>query len=590
MKKKKITKLNENKKILKITKFISTNDLASLMNVPINKIISTCMSLGIITSINQRLDEETIIILADEFGYNIEFTELKEEYNDYNEIEERKEKIEKRPPIITIMGHVDHGKTSLLNYIKNKKKSNKKEIGNITQHIGAYSIKIKNKEKISFLDTPGHEAFTAMRARGVKVTDIAVIVIAADDGVKLQTKEAINHAKTARVPIIIAINKSDKEEANPSKIKEELANINILVEEWGGKYQSQEISAITGKGIDELLEKIIIEAELLELKVNVNKNATGAIIESSLNKGRGYESIILIQSGTLKIGDKIVSGIHYGKIKAMFNYEGLKINKAKPSESIRIIGLNGAPQAGDVFKVMNTDKKIKEIAKKREQIIRDQNLKTRMNINLNEVKNKLSNDETLKELNIIIKGDVNGSIEAIADSLLKLSIEEIKINIIHKGIGQISESDVLLASTSNSMIIGFQVKLSNKARKISKKEEIKIKMYSIIYDIIDDIKESIEKILSSKKKEIVTGSMKIKEIFKISNIKTIAGCYVTDGYIKKINKVKVVRDDVVIHIGKIKELKRFKDEIKEIKHGFECGINIENFNNVKIDDIIESFE
>ncbi|WP_106567323.1 translation initiation factor IF-2 [Cecembia rubra] len=576
----------EDSKILKVTEFISANDLASLMDVSVNQVIATCMSLGMFVSINQRLDAEAITIIADEFGYEVEFAKPDEEIEVVEE-EDSEEDLQERAPIVTIMGHVDHGKTSLLDYIR-RSKVTADEAGGITQHIGAYDVRTSDGHKIAFLDTPGHEAFTAMRARGAKITDVAIIVIAADDSIMPQTKEAINHAQVAGVPMIFAINKVDKPNANPNKIKEELANMNLLVEEWGGKYQSQDISAKTGQGVDELLEKVLLEAEILELKANPNKRAVGTVIEASLDKGRGYVATIMVQAGTLKIGDIMLAGPHYGRVKAMFDHKGKKLTEAAPSTPVQVLGLGGAPQAGDNFKVYETEREAREIANSREQILREQSMRTKKHITLDEIGRRLAIG-SFKELNLIIKGDVDGSVEALSDSLLKLSKEEVSVNIIHKGVGQISESDVLLASASDAIILGFNVRPSSNAKKLAEQEEIEIRHYSIIYDAINQIKDAIEGMLEPEFEEVITGNVIIREVFKISKIGTVAGSYVTDGYITRKNKIRVIRDGIVIHDGEIDQLKRFKDDVSEVKAGYECGISIKNFNNIQIDDTIEGY-
>lgn len=577
----------EEAKILKVTEFISANDLASLLDVSVNQIISTCMSLGMFVSINQRLDAEAITIIADEFGYDVEFTKSIEDEMVEDAPDEEEDLIE-RAPIVTIMGHVDHGKTSLLDYIRMAKVTTE-EAGGITQHIGAYDVMTQTGHKIAFLDTPGHEAFTAMRARGAKITDLAIIVIAADDSIMPQTKEAINHAQMGGVPMIFAINKVDKPNANPAKIKEALAGMNLLVEEWGGKYQSQDISAKTGQGIDELLEKVLLEAELLELKANPNKNAVGTVVEASLDKGRGYVATIMVQAGTLKIGDIILAGQHYGRVKAMFDHKGKKLKEAGPSTPVQVLGLSGAPQAGDSIKVYDTEREAREIANSREQIQREQSLRTKKHITLDEIGRRLAIG-SFKELNIIIKGDVDGSVEALSDSLLKLSKDEVKVSIIHKGVGQISESDVLLASASDAIILGFQVRPSSNAKKLAEQEEIEIRHYSIIYDAINQIKDAIEGMLEPTFEEVITGNIIVREIFKITKIGTVAGSYVTDGFITRKNKIRVIRGGIVIHEGEIDQLKRFKDDVSEVKAGYECGISIKNFNNIEIDDTIEGYE
>ncbi len=577
----------EEAKVLKVTEFISANDLAALLDVSVNQVISTCMSLGMFVSINQRLDAEAITIIADEFGFDVEFTKSIEDEMEAEAADEQVDLIE-RAPIVTIMGHVDHGKTSLLDYIRMSKVT-AAEAGGITQHIGAYDVTTKTGHKIAFLDTPGHEAFTAMRARGAKITDLAVIVIAADDSIMPQTKEAINHAQMGGVPMIFAINKVDKSNANPAKIKEALANMNLLVEEWGGKYQSQDISAKTGQGIDELLEKVLLEAEILELKANPNKNAIGTVIEASLDKGRGYVATIMVQTGTLKIGDVMLAGQHYGRVKAMFDHKGKKLKEAGPSTPVQVLGLSGAPQAGDTFKVYDTEREAREIANSREQIQREQSLRTKKHITLDEIGRRLAIG-SFKELNIIIKGDVDGSVEALSDSLLKLSKDEVKVNIIHKGVGQISESDVLLASASDAIILGFNVRPSSNAKKLAEQEEIEIRHYSIIYDAINQIKDAIEGMLEPEFEEVITGNIIVREIFKITKIGTVAGSYVMDGFITRKNKIRIIRDGIVIHEGEIDQLKRFKDDVSEVKAGYECGISIKNFNNIEVDDTIEGYE
>lgn len=574
-------------KKLQVTEFIAASDLASLMGVSINELLSTCMNLGMLVSINQRLDAEAITIIADEFGYQVEFTDVKTQEVEEEEESDPKDLVE-RAPIVTIMGHVDHGKTSLLDYIRNTQIT-KTEAGGITQHIGAYEVVTESGKHIAFLDTPGHEAFTAMRARGAKLTDIAIIVIAADDGVRPQTKEAINHAKLAGVPIIIAINKMDKPQANPERVKEELAHLNILVEDWGGKYQSQGVSAISGEGVKELLEKILFEAELLELKANSHKKARGTVIEASLDQGRGYLTTIMIQEGTLRIGDVVLAGAYYGKIKAMFDYQGKPVKQAGPSTPMQVLGLNGAPQAGDLFRAMNTEKEARDIATQRQQILREQGFRTKTHITLDEIGRRLAIGN-FKELNIILKGDVDGSVEALSDSLLKLSTEEIKVTILHKGVGAIVESDILLAAASDAIIIGFQVRPTPPVRKLAEKEGIEIRLYSIIYDAINDIKDAMEGMLAPTIEEIITGSAAVREIFKITGTGTVAGCYVTEGYIKKNNSIRIIRDGIVIYTGAIKHLKHFKEEMQQVKTGFECGISISNFNDLKVNDVIEGFE
>ncbi|MBK6266721.1 translation initiation factor IF-2 [Marivirga sp. S37H4] len=577
----------EQSKVLRTTEFISANDLASMMDVSVNDVIAKCMALGIFASINQRLDAETITIIADEFGFDVKFTEADDE-TEVTETVDNPEDLTERAPIVTIMGHVDHGKTSLLDYIREAKVT-EGEAGGITQHIGAYSVETESGKRVAFLDTPGHEAFTAMRARGAKITDVVVIVVAADDAVMPQTKEAINHAQVAGVPMVIAINKIDRPNANPDKIKEELANINILVEDWGGKYQCQEISAKTGQGIDDLLEKVLLEAEVLELTANVNRNATGTVVEAELDKGRGYVTTIMVQSGTLKVGDVLLAGSHYGKVKAMFDHRGKKLQEAGPSTPVLMLGLDGAPQAGDRFNVMDNDREAREIANKREQIQREQSMRTKKHITLDEIGRRLAIG-SFKELNVIIKGDVDGSIEALADSLLKLSNEEIQVKIIHKAVGQISESDVLLASASDAIVIGFQVRPSQNARKIAEAEEIEIRLYSIIYDAINEIKDAMEGMLAPTTEEVITGNIEVREVFKITKVGTVAGCMVTDGYVKRNNQIRLIRDGIVKYTGEIDQLKRYKDDVAEVKKGYECGISIKGYNDIEIGDIIEGFE
>lgn len=577
----------EASKTLHVTEYISANDLASLMDVTANDVISACMSLGMFVSINQRLDAETITVIADEFGYEVDFTEAKEETDIVEEKDDEKELVD-RAPIVTIMGHVDHGKTSLLDYIRDSKVT-EGEAGGITQHIGAYDVMTESGKRVAFLDTPGHEAFTAMRARGAKITDVAIIVVAADDSVMPQTKEAINHAQVAGVPIVIAINKVDKPNANPDKIKEDLSNINILVEDWGGKYQCQHVSAKTGEGIDELLDKVLLEAELLELKANPNKPAVGSVVEASLDKGRGYVSTIMVQAGTLRVGDVLLAGPYFGKVKAMFDHRGHKLDEAGPSTPVLMLGLDGAPQAGDKFNVMESDREAREVANKREQILREQSIRTKKHITLDEIGRRLAIG-SFKELNVIVKGDVDGSIEALADSLLKLSTEEVQVNILHKAVGQISESDVLLASASDAVIVGFQVRPSGGARKLAETEEIEIRLYSIIYDAINDVKDAMEGMLEPTSEEVITGNIEVRDVFKISKVGTVAGCYVTDGTVKRSNQVRLVRDGIVVYTGEINQLKRFKEDVSEVKSGYECGLSIKNFNDIKVGDIIEGFE
>ncbi|PIB36624.1 translation initiation factor IF-2 [Reichenbachiella sp. 5M10] len=577
----------EDSKTLKVTEFISANDLASLLGISVNEIISTCMSLGMFVSINQRLDAESITIIADEFGFNVEFTTHDEEV-DIVEEEDSEDTLIERAPIVTIMGHVDHGKTSLLDYIRDASVT-EGEAGGITQHIGAYDVQTSSGKRIAFLDTPGHEAFTAMRARGAKITDIVIIVVAADDDVMPQTKEAINHAQVAGVPIIIAINKVDKPQANPDKIKEALSQNNILVEDWGGKYQCQEISAKTGQGIEDLLEKVLLEAEVLELTANPNKKAIGSVIEATLDKGRGYVTTMMVQSGTLTVGDVVLAGSFFGKVKAMFDHTGKKLHKAGPSTPLQMLGLDGAAQAGDKFNVMDSDREAREIATKREQIVREQSIRTKKHITLDEIGRRLAIG-SFKELNVIVKGDVDGSVEALSDSLLKLSTSEVQVNIIHKGVGQISESDVLLATASDAVIIGFQVRPSGGAKKIAEKDEIEIRLYSIIYDAINDVKDAMEGLLAPTVEEIITGNIEVREVFKISKVGTVAGCYVTDGYVKRANHIRLIRDGIVTYEGEIGQLKRFKDDVQEVKYSYECGISIKGFNDIKIGDVIEGYE
>ncbi|NOY96330.1 MAG: translation initiation factor IF-2 [Chlorobi bacterium] len=578
---------DEQKKVLKVTEFISVNELATMMDVPVTKIIATCMSLGLFVSINQRLDAETLSIVVEEFGFTVEFVSV--EIQEAIEIEEDKEEdMVTRPPIVTVMGHVDHGKTSLLDFIRNTNVI-AGEAGGITQHIGAYNVSLKDGRNITFLDTPGHEAFTAMRARGAQVTDIAIIIIAADDNVMPQTVEAINHAAAAGVPIVFAINKIDKPGANPERIKEELANMNYLVEEWGGKYQSQDISAKNGINIEELLEKVLLEAEMLDLKANPNKRAIGTIIESSLDKGRGFVSNILVESGTLRVGDVILSGQFYGHVKAMFNERNQPVDKVGPAGSAIILGLDGAPQAGDKFNVVESEREARNIANKREQLAREQGLRTQKHITLDEIGRRIAIGN-FQELNLIVKGDVDGSIEALSDALIKLSTEEIQVNVIHKSVGAISETDIMLASASEAIVVGFQVRPTLNARKVAEREQIDIRLYSIIYDAINEIKAAMEGMLSPEIKEEITGTAEVLEIFKITKVGTIAGCIVRDGKISRNSNVRVIRDGIVIYTGLLGSLKRFKEDIKEVKNGYECGLNIENFNDIKVGDNIEAYK
>jgi translation initiation factor IF-2 len=582
-----LLRVKEEAKTLKVTEFISANDLASFMGVSVNEVIGICMSLGMAISINQRLDAESITIIADEFGYRVEFTDLQEEAVEEEE-EDRPKDLESRAPIVTVMGHVDHGKTSLLDYIR-KTQITKGEAGGITQHIGAYDVVTESGARVAFLDTPGHEAFTAMRARGAKITDIVIIVVAADDRVMPQTKEAINHAQIAGVPIVVAINKVDKPEANPDKIKEELSGINVLVEEWGGKYQSQDISAKTGQGIEELLEKVLLEAELLALQANPHKKARGTVLEASLDQGKGYVSTLMVQSGTLKMGDVVLAGAYYGKVKAMTDHRSRHVKEAIPSTSVQVLGLNGPPQAGDTFRVMDSDKEAREVAIYKQQIMREQSLRVKTHITLDEIGRRLAIGN-FRELNILLKGDVDGSVEALADALLKLSTEEIQVNIVYKSVGAISESDVLLASATDAIVIGFQVRPSASVRKLAEKEGIEIRLYSVIYDAINHVKDAMQGMLAPSIKEVITGNATVREIFRISKVGTVAGCYVTDGYIKKSNQIRLIRDGIVIYTGHINQLKRFKEDAREVKSGFECGASIKNFNDIKVDDIIEGFE
>ena len=580
---------DEEAKVLKVTEFISASDLASLMDVSVNEVISTCMSLGMFVSINQRLDAEAITVIADEFGFEVSFVSAEEEIDAVEvEVEDSPEDLLPRAPIVTIMGHVDHGKTSLLDYIRRAKVA-AGEAGGITQHIGAYSVETDSGKKVTFLDTPGHEAFTAMRARGAKVTDIVIIVIAADDSVMPQTKEAINHAMVAGVPIIFAFSKVDKDGANTDKVREELAAMNMLVEDWGGKYQSQEISSKSGLGINDLLEKVLLEAELLELTANPNKKGVGTVIEAELDKGRGYVTTLLIQAGTLKIGDMMLAGDNYGRVKAMFDHYGQKIKKAGPSTPVQVLGLNGAPQAGDKLLCLENEREAREIANKREQILREQTLRTRKHITLEEIGRRKAIG-TFRELNVIVKGDVDGSVEALSDSLMKLSTEEVQVRIIHKGVGQVSESDVALASTSDAVIIAFQVRPSQNARKLAENEQIEIRNYSIIYQAIDEIKAAMEGMLAPTFEEIITSNIEVRDVFKITKIGTVAGCYVLDGTVKRAHKIRVIRDFVVIHDGEISALKRFKDDVQEVKFGYECGLSVKNFNDLEVGDNLECYE
>ena len=574
-------------KVLKLTEFVTVSELATMMNVSPTDVISACMSLGIFASINQRLDAETIQLIAEEFGYEAEFVSA-EIQEAIPVVEDKEEDLVDRPPIITVMGHVDHGKTSLLDRIRDENVV-EGEAGGITQHIGAYNVKLKDGRRMTFLDTPGHEAFTAMRARGAQVTDVAIIIVAADDDVMPQTKEAISHAQAAEVPMVFAINKIDKPGANPDKIKEQLSTMNILVEDWGGKYQCQEISAKQNLNIEELLDKVLLEAELLELKANPNKNAVGTVLESSLDKGKGYVTNMLVQAGTLRIGDVVLVGKHSGKIRAMHDEHGQSLKEVGPSMPASVLGINGAPSAGDGFNVMDDEKEARSIATKREQLHREQGLRTTKHITLDEIGRRLAIGN-FKELNLIIKGDVDGSIEALADSMLKLSTEEIQINIVHKGVGAISEADVNLASASDAIIIGFQVRPTIGARKLAETEQIDIRLYSVIYKAIEEIKAAMEGMLSPDVVEEITGSAEVRETFNISKIGTIAGCFVLEGVIKRNSNIRVIRDGIVVHTGTLGSLKRFKDDVKEVKHNYECGLNIERYNDIKEGDIIEAFE
>ncbi len=577
----------DEKNILKVTEFVSVNELANMMNVPVNEIIATCMNIGLFVSINQRLDAETMAFVADEFNYKVEFVSA-DLQDTIPEEEDEEENLTPRPPIVTVMGHVDHGKTKLLDYIR-KTNVIAGEAGGITQHIGAYGVELAGGKQITFLDTPGHEAFTAMRARGAQITDVAIIVVAADDGVMPQTVEAINHAQAAGVPMVFAINKIDKREANPEKIKESLANMNILVEDWGGKYQSQEISAKSGINIDELLEKVLLEAELLDLKANSGKNAVGTVIESSLDKGRGYVATLLVQAGTLHISDIVLAGTHTGRVKAMFNERGKKIDEAGPSAPVMLLGLDGAPQAGDKFNVMDNEREAKEIAVKRNQLQREQGLRSQKHITLDEIGRRIAIGN-FQELDIIVKGDVDGSVEALSDSLIKLSTPEIQVNIIHKAVGQISEGDVLLAAASNAIIVGFQVRPSMQARRLAEKEEIEIRLYSVIYDAIEEVRAAMEGMLSPEIREEIVSTLEVIETFKITKVGTIAGCMVKEGKIKRDTKIRIIREGIVVYTGELGSLKRFKDEVKEVVSGLECGLNIANFNDLKVGDIIEGYE
>ncbi|MDR1154306.1 MAG: translation initiation factor IF-2 [Bacteroidales bacterium] len=575
------------KNILKVTEFVSVNELASMMNVPVTQVIGTCMNMGLFVSINQRLDAETMVLVADEFNYKVEFISA-DSQDLLVEEEDDEDDLQPRPPIVTVMGHVDHGKTKLLDYIRNANVISG-EAGGITQHIGAYSVKLDDDRRITFLDTPGHEAFTAMRARGAKITDVVIVVVAADDGVKQQTVEAINHASAAGVPIVFAINKIDKPEANPDRVKEELAQMNYLVEDWGGKYQSQEISAKAGSNIELLLEKVLLEAELLELKANPDRKAVGSVIESSLDKGRGYVATILVQNGTLHTGDVVLAGSYTGHVKAMYNERNQKIDEAGPSAPVLILGLDGAPQAGDLFNVMDDFREARDIASKRSQLQREQGMRTKKHITLDEIGRRIAIGN-FQELDVIVKGDVDGSVEALSDSLIKLSTPEIQVNVIHKAVGQISESDVTLAAASNAVIVGFQVRPSQGARRLAEQEQIDIRIYSIIYDAIEEIKSAMEGMLSPEIKEEITATLEIREVFKISKVGTVAGCIVREGKIVRTSRIRIIRDGIVIHTGELGSLKRFKDDVKEVATGYECGLDVAGFNDIEIGDIIEGYQ
>ncbi|MCQ2228186.1 MAG: translation initiation factor IF-2 [Bacteroidales bacterium] len=580
-------RMEADKKILKVTEFVTTSELASMMGVPVNQVIATFMSLGTLVSINQRLDAESMAIVAEEFGYKVEFVSV-EVASAEEEIVDDEADLQERPPIVTVMGHVDHGKTSLLDYIR-KTNVISGEAGGITQHIGAYNVTLESGRHITFLDTPGHEAFTAMRARGAQVTDVAIIIVAADDSVMPQTVEAINHASAANVPIIFAINKIDKPGANPDKIREALANMNYLVEEWGGKYQCQEISAKKGLNVDKLLDKVLLEADMLELKANPNRQAVGNVIESSLDKGRGYIATLLVSNGTLSVGDMVVCGSNYGRVKAMFNERNQKVEKAGPSEPVLVLGLNGAPTAGEKFNVFADEREAKEVATKRDQLIREQQKRTHKHLTLDEIGRRLAIGN-FQELNVIVKADFDGSVQALSESLMKLSTEEIQVNVVHSGVGQISEADVNLAAASNAIIVGFQVRPSSEARKLAEREEIDIRLYSIIYDAIEELKDAMEGMLSPEIKEQVNGNVEVRETFKISKVGTIAGCFVNEGKIKSKSKVRVIRDGIVVYTGELGSLKRFKDDAKEVVAGLDCGLSITNYNDIQVGDILEAYE
>lgn len=574
-------------KVLKLTEFVTANELATMMNVPVTKIIGTCMSIGIMVSINQRMDAETINLIAEEYGFTTEYVSA-EVSEAVVEVEDSEEELQPRAPIVTVMGHVDHGKTSLLDYIRQTNVI-AGEAGGITQHIGAYNVKLEDGRHVTFLDTPGHEAFTAMRARGAQVTDIAIIIVAADDDIMPQTKEAINHAMAANVPIVFAINKIDKPAANPEKIKEHLANMNFLVEDWGGKYQSQDISAKKGIGVNELLEKVLLEAEMLDLKANPNRKGMGTIIESSLDKGRGYVATVLCSNGTLRVGDIMLAGTNFGRVKAMFNERGQRVKEIGPAQAATILGLNGAPTAGDAFHVMDSDQEAREIANKREQLAREQGLRTMKRVDLNEIGRRIALGN-FKELNVIVKGDVDGSIEALSDSLLKLSTEKIQVNVIQKSVGQISENDVNLAAASDAIIVAFQVRPSGAARKLAEQEGVDIRTYSVIYDAIEEVRDAMEGMLSPEIKEEVTAQVEVRQVYHISKVGTVAGAYVIEGKVSRTNKARVIRDGIVVYTGEINALKRFKDDVKEVTTNFECGISIVNYNDLKEGDIIETFQ
>lgn len=587
-KEREMLEIEEEKSILKVAEFVTANEMATMMEVPVTEIISLCMQLGLVVSINQRLDAETITIVAEEFGFKVEFASVESAIDEADREEDKPEDLVPRAPIVTVMGHVDHGKTKLLDYIR-RTNVIAGEAGGITQHIGAYEVNLDNGKRITFLDTPGHEAFTAMRARGAKVTDIAIIVIAADDSVMPQTKEAINHALAAQVPIVFAINKVDKPTAKPEKIKEQLSQMNILVEDWGGKYQSQEISAVTGLNVDLLLEKVLLEAEMLDLKGNPSRRAHGTVIESSLDKGRGYVAKLLVQNGTLKVGDIVLAGSHSGKVRAMYNERNQRITQARPSAPVLMLGITGAPQAGDIFRVLSDEREARNIAAKRMQLQREQGLRTQKHITLDEIGRRIAIGD-FKELNIIVKGDVDGSVEALSDSLLKLGNQEVQVNVIHKSVGQVTETDVMLASASNAIIIAFQVRPSAGARKLAEREQIDIRLYSIIYTAIEEIKSAIEGMLSPDIEEKITCNLEVRDVFKIVKVGAIAGCMVLDGTITRNTQVRLIRDGIVVYTGKLASLKRFKDDVKEVSIGYECGVSIENFNDIKVGDIIEGFE